>query len=75
MENNEDQNEDQNVFLEKLLTENEILQLFGISKATLSRLRNEMQLPFCQITQQRRIYFVDSIEAWLKGKERTLNSD
>ena len=72
-ENRENQGEDQIVFLEKLLTESEILELFGISKATLSRLRNEAQLPFCKITQQRRLYFVDSIEEWLKNREKVLN--
>ena len=72
-ENRENQGADQEVFMEKLLTENELLEFFGVSKATLSRLRNEAQLPFCKITQQRRLYFVDSIETWLKSKEKVLN--
>ncbi len=67
------QSEDQGVFLEKLLTESELLELFGVSKATMGRLRNEAQLPFCKVTQQRRLYFVDSIEAWLKSREKILN--
>jgi len=72
-ENRENQSEDQSVFLEKLLTESELLEIFGVSKATLHKLRNKAQLPFCKITQQRRLYFVDSIEAWLKDREKVLN--
>ena len=72
-ENRENRGEDQGVLLEKLLIESELLELFGVSKATLNRLRNEAQLPFCKITQQRRLYFIDSIEAWLKSKEKVLN--
>jgi len=72
-ENRENQSQDQGVFLEKLLTESELLELFGVSKATLGRLRYEAQLPFCKITQQRRLYFDDSIEAWLKNREKVLN--
>ena len=59
--------------LDSILTENEVLDLFGMKKTALDSLRRNHQLPFCAVTTFNRIYFVSDILDWLKSRRKVLN--
>ncbi len=59
--------------VENLITESELLELFGVSKNVLGRLRREQRLPFLQITRTKRLYLESSTMAWLKARKMVLN--
>lgn len=56
-----------------LITEDELRELFGISKNVLGNLRRDQQLPFLMITRLKRLYLESSVMAWLKARETRLN--
>ena len=59
--------------INELLTEKELLALFGIKKESLDYLRREQQLPFLKIGNTTRLYHQRSIMNWLMGRETVLN--
>jgi predicted DNA-binding transcriptional regulator AlpA len=65
--------ESQSPSLESILTEKEVLELFGIKKSALDSLRRNAQLPFCRVTNYNRVYFVTDILEWLKTRRTVLN--
>jgi hypothetical protein len=50
-----------------------VLELFGIKKSALDSLRLNSELPFCQVTRYQRVYFVDDLLKWLRGRRKVLN--
>ena len=66
-------NENQNQNLDAILTEKELLDLLGIEKPTLDRLRYNAGLPFCKVTNRSRIYFVGKVLNWLETRSIVLN--
>ena len=52
------------------LTENEVLDLFGVSKAGLYNLRAKRGLPYILISQRTKLYHEASLRAWLLTRER-----
>lgn len=65
--------ESQNQNLDSILTEKEVLDLFGIKKTALDSLRRNSQLPYCSVTTYNRVYFVADILEWLKTRRKVLN--
>jgi DNA-binding transcriptional MerR regulator len=66
-------NENQSPNLDSILTEKEVLDLFGIKKSALDSLRRKAQLPFCRVTNNNRVYFVADVILWLKERRKVLN--
>jgi transcriptional regulator with XRE-family HTH domain len=60
--------------VENLLTEKELLDLFGVSKSTLSNLRRNQRLPFLQVTRIKRLYLESALMAWLRTRSMVLNA-
>ena len=65
--------EDQHDTINELLTEKELLELFGIKKESLDYLRREKQLPFLKVGTTTRLYHQRSIMKWLMNREVVLN--
>ena len=61
--------------LQHFVTEQEVLQLTGLTKAQLAECRNNKRLPFIKINQRRRLYHEASLATWLLALETTLNKD
>lgn len=51
---------------QQIITEERLLKLFGISKRTLSYLRNKRGFPFIELTRYERIYYEDDVVEWLR---------
>jgi hypothetical protein len=66
-------NENQHDTISDLLTEPELLELFGVKKPQLDYLRREKQLPFLRVGTKTRLYHQRSIMEWLMGRETILN--
>ena len=60
--------------LSQIVTENELLEFLDIKKESLDRLRQEEGLPFCKITRQNRVYLVEDVLDFIKGRRLVLNS-
>ena len=60
--------------LNEILTEKELLDLLGIKKDFLSRLRREKQFPFCKISGTQRVYLSRDVVDYIKGKRMVMNS-
>ena len=60
--------------LNDILTEKELLDLLGIKKDFLSRLRREKQFPFCKISETQRVYLSRDVVDYIKGKRMVMNS-
>jgi len=56
-----------------ILTEKEVLGLFGIDRTALDRLRQKEKLPFCKVTHRNRIYLVQDVLDFLETKRMVLN--
>ena len=65
--------ENQHDTISELLTEKELLELFGIKKESLDYLRREKQLPFLSVGTKTRLYHQRSIMKWLMDREVVLN--
>ena len=65
--------EDQTNPLNEILTEKELLDLLGIKKDFLSRLRREKQFPFCKISETQRVYLVKDVVDYIKSKRMVIN--
>ena len=60
--------------LNEFLTEQEVLDLLGLSKGQLDRLRKK-GFPFCGISNTLRLYLVADIVDFIKTKRRILKDD
>jgi len=60
--------------LNEFLTEQEVLDLLGLSKGQLDRLRKK-GFPFCGISNTLRLYLVADIVDFIKTKRRILSDD
>lgn len=60
--------------IQNLITEKELLDLFGVSKRVLSDLRHKRGLPFLAVSRYTRLYLESSLMEWLKDSETVLNS-
>ena len=65
--------ENQHDTISELLTEKELLELFGIKKESLDYLRREKRLPFLKVGTTTRLYHQRSIMKWLMAREVVLN--
>lgn len=52
------------------LTEGEVMDLFGVSKAALYNLRAKRGLPYILISQRTKLYHEASLRTWLLTRER-----
>ena len=59
--------------LNEILTEQELLDLLGIKKDFLSRLRREKQFPFCKISETQRVYLARDIVEYIRSKRMIIN--
>lgn len=59
--------------LDQVLTETELGELFGLNVNQISGLRRQKHLPFIQVTQRRRLYFVSDILYWCQRNRQVLN--
>ena len=59
--------------LEGYLTEAEVLDMFGVSKATLASLRYKQRLPFIETAKTSRLYPEKELKMWLTGRIKVLN--
>lgn len=69
------QDQGQEVLLPEVFTEKEVLNLFGVNRGTLDRLRLEEKLPFCKISRMKRLYLVSDVLQYLKSRRVILNKD
>ena len=60
--------------LSEILTEKEVIELLGIKKTGLDRLRREKQFPFCKLTTLNRVYLVNDILDYIESKRMVLDS-
>ncbi len=58
--------------LADFLTEGELIELFGINKGALSRLRLEQSLPYCKVNDRSRLYREEDLRQWLIGRVRVV---
>lgn len=61
------------IILKNLITEEELMELFGISKNVLYGLRTKYRLPYYHISKGSRIYSETDIMSWLNERKRVLN--
>ena len=61
--------------LNEILTEKEVIELLGIKKTGLDRLRREKKFPFCKLTTFNRVYFVNDILNFIESKRMILDKD
>ena len=61
--------------LNEILTEQELLDLLGIKKDFLHRLRREKKFPFCKISETQRVYLARDVVDYIKGKRVVLDRD
>ncbi len=69
MENKKTQDET----LQNVVPEKELMEILGVTKSILSRLRLEKHLPFIPVTRQSRVYLESSLMEWLGTQEKVLN--
>ena len=58
-----------------VMTEPELLDLFGIKKNALDDLRYRHQLPFCRVTKNTRMYLVKAVLKFLQNRRTVLNQE
>ena len=61
-------NEENKYGISNLLTETDVLDLLGINKTALGRLRNELGLPFIRISNNCRLYLEADLMDWFLSK-------
>ena len=61
--------------LEGVLTEKELLDLFGLDKLFLDYLRSEKKFPFCRVSMKTRFYLIEDVYEYIKSKRLILNKD
>ena len=60
--------------LNEILTEKELLDLLGIKKDFLSRLRREKKFPFCKVSETQRVYLARDVVDYIRSKRMVMNS-
>ena len=63
------------VTIKNVITEDELIDLFGISKANLDDLRYNYKLPFYKINKLSRVYLEQDVIDWLVPRKQVLNKD
>jgi hypothetical protein len=63
---------DSKLSLQDFISEEKLLQVFGLKKATLTRLRLEKGLPFISLGLSR-VYSIPDLSKWLLENQRVLN--
>lgn len=58
--------------IKNLITEEELMDLFGISRNVLYGLRTKHKLPYYYISKGSRLYSEKDIMLWLNGRKRLL---
>ena len=66
---------DQTNSLNEILTEKELLDLLGIKKDFLSRLRLEKKFPFCKVSETQRVYLALDVVDYIKSKRMIIDRD
>ena len=56
-----------------IITEQELLNLIGLSRGGLDDLRHKHQLPFCRITSRNRVYLVKDVLNFIASRRVILN--
>ena len=64
---------DQTNPLNEILTEQELLDLLGVKKDFLSRLRRERKFPFCKISETQRVYLAKDVVDYIKSKRMVID--
>ena len=59
--------------LNEVLTEKELLDMFGFKKEFLDNLRRNHKFPFCKISDRVRFYLVEDVFNYIKGRRLILN--
>ena len=59
--------------LNEILTEKELLDLLGIKKDFLSRLRREKKFPFCKISETQRVYLARDVVDYIRSKRMVMD--
>jgi len=73
MEKDQQANQLQTNPLNEILTERELLDMFGFKKEFLDNLRRKQQFPFCKISDRVRFYLVEDVYDFIKGRRQILN--
>ena len=61
--------------VDDILTEQEVLNLFGVKRPTLDNLRYERGLPFCRVTRTARLYLLEDIFKFLEQRRVVSESE
>jgi predicted DNA-binding transcriptional regulator AlpA len=61
--------------LSEILTEAEVIDLLGIKKTGLDRLRRDKKFPFCKLTNFNRVYLVNDILEFIESKRMVVDRD
>ena len=61
--------------VDDILTEPELLSLFGIKKPTLDTLRWEHGLPYCRVTRTARLYLLEDLFMFLEKRRVVSDSE
>jgi transcriptional regulator with XRE-family HTH domain len=61
--------------LSNVITEKELLEMFGLTSVQLSRLRYDKQLPFVKLNAKKRLYFEKDIITFFASQRMILNQD
>ena len=57
----------------EVLSEGDVLEVFGMKKTQLDRLRNERGFPFVKLTHSNRVYLLPDVTEWLCRHRRTIS--
>jgi len=52
--------------VKEILSEEELLRILGVSKATLDKLRNKKDFPYVSLTRTNRVYLAEDVHFWLE---------
>ena len=55
-----------------ILTEQEVLDLLGVTKSALDEFRQKRKLPFCKLTVRNRIYLVRDVLDFISSKRMVI---
>ena len=60
---------------QEVLSEADVLEVFGMKKGQLDRLRNTKGLPFVKLSNINRVYLFPDLAEWLMRKRRKVSED
>ena len=63
---------EQQTLEQQVWNEKAIMELLGIEKRTLDKLRLEDNLPFVRLTAKARVYLADDVLNWVKDHRRSV---